>query len=227
MEENIFNALPGFDRMLEQKTFEALSVREKDLVLRFITKEEYNLFREAVQVSRHGKLSGEPLLTPDPSVKSRLMQTFGPAERPQSVPVSGTISRCLSYRIPLYQAALAASVLLFLVFYLLLQNDRMPVQVAIADTVYIDKPVLQKDTIWLEKPEVNKPNKQQGGKRHPKAGNIPSAQSLPENPLYISQMHDAMSRMSLISGLGKDKSVHHDAGLMKLVAVEMRTTSSP
>ncbi len=226
MEENIFDALPGFDRMLEQKNFEALSGHEKELVLQFITEEEYNRFREVILVSQQGKLSGKPLLTPDPSVKNRLMQTPGPAEKAQHTSLHGPLSRFLNYSIPLYQAGIAVSVLLFLSFYLLLQNYRMPGQVTIADTVYVDKPVLKKDTVWLQKQEVDKPGKLQAEKQPHKTGNTKAFQSLPENQLYASQMHDAMSRMSIISGLGKDKSVNHDAGLLKLLTVGLGTTTS-
>jgi len=218
MEENIFDALPGFDRMLEQKTFAALSERERGLVLQFITEEDYTRFRESVRVVQPGRDSREHPLTPDPLVKDRLMQTFSSAGISPSSTVPGMLSRFLSYRIPFYQAGLAASVLLFFVFYLFLQNYRMARQVAIADTVYVDKPVLLKDTVWMEKPEGNKPGKVQAENRNPETRNTPAVQSFPENKLYASQMRDAMSRMSVISGLGKDKSLTHDAGLMKLVS---------
>ena len=231
MEENIFNALPCFDRILEQKNFEALSGHEKELVLQFITEDEYNRFREAVLVSKQGKLSREPSLTPDPSVKRRLIQTFGPGEKSPPATIPGSLSRFLNYSIPLYQVGLAASVILFFMFYLLLQNYSMPGQVAVADTVYVDRPVLQKDTVWLGKPEENKREEVQAGvqprKQQPESRNAMAAQSLPENLFYTSQMQDAMNRMSIISGLGKDKSVNHDAGLMKLVAMGLPTTASP
>jgi hypothetical protein len=230
MEENIFDALPGFDRMLEQKTFEELSDRERNLVLQFITEEDYTLFRESVVISQKRRSNGDPAttITPDPSVKNRLMQTFRPDENSPSPTVPGTLSRFLSYRIPLYQAGLAASVLLFLVFYLFLQNYRMPVRVAVADTVYVDKPVLLKDTVWLEKPEVKTPERVRADHHHPGSmSSTPAVQSFPENQLYATQMQDAMSRMSVISGLSRDKSVSHDAGLMKLVALGVATTAMP
>ena len=227
MEENIFEALPGFDRMLEQKTFDKLSSQEKELVLQFISEEEYNRFREAVRLSQPAKLNSKPLIAPDPLVKIRLMQTFSPAEKSHPASVPEKFSRFLNYRIPIYQVGLAASVFLFFVFYVFLHNYRTPGQAAVADTVYVDKPILQKDTVWLEKPEVNKPQKLQTAKHYPKTRNNRTPHSLPENPFYTSQMQDAMSRMSVIAGLGKDKSVNHDAGLMKLVAVGMVTTTSP
>jgi hypothetical protein len=216
MKENIFNALPGFDRLLEQKPFDSLSEMEKEEVLKFITEEDYNLFREAVLVAHHGI----PPIAPDPSVKNRLLQTSFPVEKSQPASTSGTLSRLLNYSIPLYQAGIAASFLLLVVFYLLLQNYRMPGQVAIADTVYVDKPILRKDTVWLEKPEVSKPEKAMAEKHQRKIyKKNPIEQPLPENQIYASQMRDAMSRMSIISSLGKDKSLTRDASLMKMVAV--------
>jgi len=84
--------------------------------------------------------------------------------------------------------------------------------------VYIDKPVLLKDTVWLEKPQVKTPGRVKANLHHPRtrSGGL-TVLSFPENQLYASQMRDAMSRMSVISGLGKDKSVSQDSGLMKLV----------
>jgi len=227
MEENIFGALPGFDRLLGQKTFEELSSRERDLVLQFITEEDYALFRESVLVARQWRSRGELPVIPDPAVKNSLMQTFRPVEKSPPATVPGTLSRFFSYRIPLYQAGLAASVLLFLVLYLFLQSYRMPVMLAVADTVYVDRPVRLRDTVWLEKPEVNRPGMVPAVIRNHKAGSAPVFHFLPENPVYDSQMRDAMNRMSVISGLGKDRSVDHDAGLMKLVVVGRGTAALP
>jgi hypothetical protein len=227
MEENIFDAIPGFDRLLEEKTFEALSVREKDQVLQFISREDYNRFREAVLVAQHGKRRQEPPVTPDPSVKNRLMQHFGSESIPPSGSIILSLSRILNHRIPFYQAALAASVLLFMVIFLLLQNHRMPLRMAVADTVYLDRPMLLKDTVWLEKSREKSPETAKVNPSHPETKNPSFPQSINENPLYTRQVEDAMRRMSVISGLGKDKSVNRDAGLMKLVAMGMAIATSP
>ena len=227
MEENIFDAIPGFDRLLEEKAFEALSNRERDQVLQFISREDYNHFREAVLVAQHGMQRREPPITPDPSVKNRLMQHFDSESMPPSSSIPLSLSRLLNHRIPFYQAALAASVLLFMVIFLLLQNHRMPVRMAVADTVYVDRPMLLKDTVWLEKsgeigPETAMIRHARTEPRDP----VP-ARSINENPLYTRQMDDAMRRVSVISGLEKDRSVNNDAGLMKLVITGMAIAISP
>jgi hypothetical protein len=227
MEENIFDAIPGFDRLLEEKTFEALSGRERDQVLQFISREDYNRFREAVLVAQHGMHRREPHITPDPSVKNRLMQQFGSESTPPSGSIFLSLSRLLNHRIPFYQAAIAASVLLFMVIFLLLQNPRMPLRMAVADTVYVDRPMLIKDTVWLEKSEENSPETERVSHSQPETRDHSFAQSINENPLYTRQVDEAMRRMSVISGLGKDKSVNHDAGLMKLVAMGMAIATSP
>ncbi len=227
MEQNIFDALPGFDRMLEQKSFEELSSQEQALVLQFITAEDYTLFRKSVLAAQQRKSAGDLPITPDPAIKNRLMQTFRSVDMAQSASVPRTLSRFFSYRIPLYQAGLAASVLLFLVLYLFLQGYRMTGQMAVADTVYVDRPVRLMDTVWLEKPEVNKPGMVPAENHHPETRSAAAIQPLPENPLYASQMQDAMNRMSVISGLGKDRSVDHDSGLMKLVLTDRATAALP
>ena len=227
MEENIFDAIPGFDRLLEEKTFEALSGRERDQVLQFISREDYNCFREAVLVAQHGKNRREPLITPDPSVKNRLMQHFGSESTPPSGSIILSLSRLLNHHIPFYQAALAASVLIFMVIFLLLQNHRMPLRMAVADTVYVDRPMLLKDTVWLEKSRENGPETEKVSHAQPGTRDPFIAQSINENPLYTRQVDDAMRRMSVISGLAKDKSVNHDAGLIKLVAMGIAIATSP
>jgi hypothetical protein len=224
MEENIFDAIPGFDRLLEQKSFEALTGREREQVLQYISPEDYSRFRQAILVAQHERLKDELPIVPDPSVKSRLMQRSGAGERPPFRFIPPTFSRILGYRIPAYQAGLAASVLLFLVFYLLLQKAPVPARLAIADTVYVDRPVLLKDTVWLAPPPhppLAPPNTPS------KPGTPRSARQMPENQFYASQMQDALVRMSVISGLGKEKSVNNDARLLKLVATGPATLPSP
>lgn len=293
MEENIFDALPGFDRLLEEKAFEALSVSEKEHVLQYISEEDYRSFRELALAARRQSLNGEQPITPDPSVKSSLMQAIDadqsnePASsvRTGNIPTTmvatdilnnrssvtspgaetapGALTRFLTYRIPLYQAGLAASVLLFLVFYVLLQNYRLPGPVAVTDTVYVEKPLMAKDSGWNERPEADKQqesqraldkrseaNKQkqtqavqhrrpegkdrevmQDGRQQIKGrlkpGDAMKTQFLPENPLYASQMQDALGRMSVIAAIGKEKSMDRDAGLMKLVSPAVHAISLP
>ena len=227
MEENIFDAIPGFDRLLEEKTFEALSGRERDLVLQFISREEYNHFRETVMVAKRGMYRREPPIAPDPSVKKRLIQRFGSDATTPASPSSLSLSRLLNHRIPLYQAALAASVFIFMVIFLLLQNHRMPVGVAVADTVYVDRPMLLKDTVWLEKSGKKGPETVMIRHSRPEPRGPVPARSINENPLYTRQMDDAMRRVSVISGLENDRSVNNDAGLMKLVITGMAIATSP
>lgn len=210
--------MPGFDRLLEEKAFDALSDREKDQVLQFISEEEYNRFRETVLVAQHRLRRRQPHIAPDPSVKSRLMQRFGSDAASTSGLIPRSLSYLLSHRIPVYQAALAASVLLFMLVYLFLQNHRMPLMMAVADTVYVDRPMLLKDTVWLEKSMERGPELAVVNHAAPETRDSNNAPSITENQLYASQMEDAMQRVSVISGLDKDKSVNHDAGLMKLVA---------
>jgi len=277
MEENIFEALPGFDRLLEEKTFEALSESEKDRVLRYITEEDYRSFRELALVAHRQSLNGEQPIIPDPSVKSKLMQAFdadlsnepaaapgamntpttmvatdplnirSSATSPGAETAPGALTRFLTYRIPLYQAGLAASVLLFFVFYLLLQNYRLPGPVAVTDTVYVEKPLMAKDSGWNERTDVNQATETQAAQvQRPedndrevvqaggpqikgllKPGDALNTQSPPENPLYASQIQDALGRMSVIAAIGKEKSMDRDAGLMKLVSPALHTITSP
>jgi hypothetical protein len=87
--------------------------------------------------------------------------------------------------------------------------------------------MLLKDTVWLEKSgEIGSETAMIRHARTEPRDPVP-ARSINENPLYTRQMDDAMRRVSVISGLEKDKSVNRDAGLMKLVAMGMAIATSP
>jgi hypothetical protein len=227
MEESIFDALPGFDRLLEQKSFEALTAQEREQVLRYISADDYIRMRDAVLVTQHGTRRSASPVVPDPSVKSRLMQRPGARGNSSLRSVHRSFSRIIGYRIPAYQAALAASVLLFMVIYLLRDNDRIPARIAVADTVYVDRPVLLKDTVMSEKSRGNSTKPAKTGRPHHKTGENNLTRPIAENRLYASQVRDALDRMSLITGLDNDKTVNHDARLMKLVATGPATTILP
>ena len=110
---------------------------------------------------------------------------------------------------------------------LLLQNHRMPLRTAVSDTVYVDRPMLLKDTVWLEKSREESPETAKVNPSHPETLSPSLARSINENPLYTRQMDDAMRRVSVISGLENDRSVNNDAGLMKLVITGMAIATSP
>jgi hypothetical protein len=131
--------------------------------------------------------------------------------------------RLLRYRIPAYQAGLAASVLLFFLVYSFIRTHHLSVQLATTDTVFIDRPVTLTDTVWLEKPVEPAP-KMTGSSVHRTSREKEPVDERVDNPLYTRQMEEALARIAAITELSKDKPGFRDAALMKLVSTGLPAT---
>jgi len=165
------------------------------------------------------------LIEPDPAIKESLMEAFDrmyPAGRKTSVV---RFSHLANYPIPLYQATLAASLLILVMFFFLLQGRQPALTVAVADTVYIEKP---------EQPATSESRTVQSGAKDYRVkeylGNQITEETarqnngqprppLSENRLYVRQLDEALDRIPLILSQGRERSPEYDLDLLKLVAV--------
>jgi len=156
-------------------------------------------------------------IEPDPDVKDRLMKAFDEKYPAKRTTGSFSLFRLMNYPIPLYQAGMAASVLLFFVFYLLLQHHNTSAEVAVSDTIYIDKPVHIKDTIWMEKPGNSEGGRLATNRNANQQPRVHTPLTQEENDLYSLQMKESMGRISVISALSPERSVAGDRELLMLV----------
>lgn len=223
MEDNIFNSIPEFDRLLEDTPFEGLSPEQKEIILRHFSGEEYEKLREMIRLSKHPAITQRKPLVPDPAIREKVLASAQTRERK----VTATVSSFLRYRIPLYHAALAASLLLLIVFYFLLRSERSLRETVLPDTVYIDKVITQKDTVWVEKSPkatVSQNKELLKGKEVKTLRKTSTQAETPGNEserssFYASrQLRYAIERITLLTAARQSDPISSDTLLLRLVS---------
>jgi len=223
MEKTIFDLIPDFDLLLEKIPFRDLDTEKKKIILRFFSEEEYGKLQEMILLSKQNILQGKTALKPNPDIKHRILMDHAP-HRPLA---ARPIFRFLTYRIPLYQAGLAASVLLLIIFYFLLRSIPSPGETVLADTVYLDKIITRKDTVWVEKssgPRVTHTNPESKGRALLAVHKSTTGQETPGNnsertsQFALRQMRDAIARIAPLTAASQNNPISSDTLLLKLVA---------
>lgn len=221
MDENDPDLPGGIDRLLERKAFGELSDSERTRVLSHLREEQYTRLRRTVLLARD---TAEQRIQPDPWVKERLMATFDkeiPAEKRDG---RRTVSRLLIRPVPLYQAGVAASLLLAVLFYFLLKQDDPGSRVAAADTVYLEKVLPGSDSL---RRETAPPPERVGDMPHRPARSNPPAAPDPTryavagntggNSYPQQQMEEALKRVARVADLERGRSRIQDTSLLHLL----------
>lgn len=222
MEKDIFDLIPDFDLILEKSAFRDLNPEQKEVIRGYFSEEEYAKLREMIRISKQYNLAGKPTLKPNPAVKERIFENLAP-KPPRAARV---ISDVLNYRIPLYQVGLAASVLLIFFFYFMLRTESSLRQTILTDTVFKERVISQRDTVWIEKPFLRDRSTERSAHvnhetREPVlTGASPEKGGLGSVPVSIyarRQMKDALSRISLLAATPHENSISTDSLLLRLV----------
>jgi len=108
----------SMDRRLPEKDFEALTFDEQEIVRKGIGESEYRRLREILRRSVDIFADESLGLEPDPQIKAALMQRFQAAFATGSSQRASWFARAIRFRIPAYQALMAASVLILLAVFL-------------------------------------------------------------------------------------------------------------
>lgn len=113
------------DELFLDKDFDMLSASEKEIVRAGIGEAEYRRLREVVTNSTAILKSEASGLEPDPQLKNKLVRGFQQLSSTVQPARTPWFMKALNFRIPMYQAMLAASVLILLTF-ILQQNYFIP-----------------------------------------------------------------------------------------------------
>lgn len=135
MQKDIFQLIADFDQLLETKTFDELSISEKEKVLQHISPEDYEQYRQSFFMLKTGIKQQQ--LKPDLLRKKALMQAF---DQKHSHKSDTFIMRFVNYKIPLYQTGIAAALILAFVWFFNNPAEKIK-YVNTTDTVYVEKPV--------------------------------------------------------------------------------------
>ncbi len=204
MQKDIFQQIPNFDQLLENKTFDELSISEKEMVLQHITPEDYEQYRSAFF-----KLKSEikqQQLKPDLLRKKALMQAFDQKYNQKS---DTFIMRFVNYKIPLYQTGIAATLILVFVWFFHNPVEKIK-YVNTTDTVYVEKPVY---TEVVKKPELIKEVKPEQKTAVKQA----SKKTLPtEKPNYYKEnlANNILSKMQSVHEMKRGNNIGKDSVLL-------------
>jgi hypothetical protein len=91
--------------------------------------------------------------------------------------------------------------------------------VALTDTVYVEKPILIKDTVWKEREANYSVHKVTFGKQGTPQVSVETLSDRTETDFKTRQLNEAIDRIAVISTLGKERSSGRDRELLKLISV--------
>lgn len=129
--------------LMEKKTFEELTMSERSLVLHLITETEYNERHSSLLQMKKELKSEAKELKANENIRLAALQALREKKEIKKTPV---IPFLFSYRVPVWMTA-AAILLIMLVLPSIFKTDVNKLQLAVRDTVYVDRII--KDTIKI------------------------------------------------------------------------------
>jgi hypothetical protein len=217
MDEMMFDKMPGFDKLLKSKDFDDLSESEKSLVMQFMSREEYEALRIPIHNAYRVFSKESENIIPDPRIRQQLLDKFGSMKRPGANP--SLIRKVFTYRIPVYQAGIAAVMLLCIAIYFGRVRSGITESSGLAiktDTIFIEKLVEKpgQDAIaQVSVPPAKKPGSHLLGKLQ--TSKIRQNYALPER--YASQVRNMEKLVSMNRNAKKGRNAEDDSLLMKLL----------
>jgi len=243
METDIFSEIPGFDHLMGSKTYEELTESEKAALEKYMSPAEYDYLHQMIADAKREEAMTSKDIIPDPAVKERLMAGFLVDRSPGKARAGGGFGSLLTYSIPLYQTAIAASVLIILFLVFLYPGKLSTEKLAVADTVYREKIVKQTDTVWVYPEKAGQSKATSTGSENTAHNatnkrvallqnrNTPAVQpgvyarlqnrSAPATQPSVyarRQMNEALARVTPLTGGRSGNSISEESNLMKLVS---------
>mgnify|MGYP006093030905 CR=1 FL=1 len=134
-------------QLLETKSFDSLTIEEREKVLSVMSEEEFISRGEVVRVSKNMLNEGVRSMTPSPSIKSSAYELMEQRKENNRKSFVGMFSLIFSVKIPAYQFVVALALVVFLLPPLLKNEIKQVATIAspekeiayIHDTVFLDK----------------------------------------------------------------------------------------
>lgn len=204
MQEDIFQQIPDFDQWLENKSFDELSISEKEMLLQHLTPEAYEEYRNAFFLLKSGIKKQD--LKPDERRKTALMHAFDQKYNKKS---DSRFMQIINYKIPLYQTGIAAALILAFVWFFNNPSEKIK-YVNTTDTVYVEKPVytevVKNQEITKNKKVLQKAVVKQSGKKI----------KPDEKPNYYKEYlaNNILSKMQTVQEMKRGKNIGKDSILL-------------
>jgi hypothetical protein len=140
MDETLFDKMPELMSLLESRPFAGLSAAEQEKVLRHMSREEYEEMHGIIGQSRQRFATESRAFRPDPEIREQLLAALERRYTPRQSK-GLRLREIVTFRVPVYQPVLAATLLFFLFFFLLHTPRETIRTIAVTDTVYVKQPV--------------------------------------------------------------------------------------
>ncbi len=205
MQKDIFQLIPDFDQLLENKTFDELSISEKAAVMQCITPEEYEQYRNAF-VMLKTEIKQKHRIKPDDNLRHLLLTAF---DNKYSYKTDSYFKRIVTYKLPVYQVGIAAALIIAFVWFFNSPAEKIN-YVNTCDTVYVEKPVYTEIIKMQEVVNEVKPVKKTTEKPVVKK-KIPV-----EKPNYYKEnlAYNVLSKMQKVNNMKRGKNIGKDSVLL-------------
>lgn len=217
MEQFSANNEFNLERLLLTRSFNDLSEDEKGFILSQMTADEYDACREVVTGSRKTFADEFAVNRPDPVILGRLQQAMHRKET-NRYRFYEIIRSIFTFRIPLYQPALAFTALLFILLILRGKDFETVRYIARTDTVYLEKqspaPVADPKYSVKEKEAGAIPEKTFRQDRKEREKGTVQSQRQPSRDQYVRSSYE---KIHLLAQSRKGSSARDDSSLMRLL----------
>jgi hypothetical protein len=218
MEEQLFEKFPGLENLLESSSFDALTSREKEEVLRYMTPEDYDKYRQTLLQSKALFAAEQKTVKAEPAIKERLLERMKQKRTSSKVNILSSLIGLVTFRIPVYQPGFAVIVLA--VLFILLHNEKPETirYLTRIDTVYMEKESARNDSAEKRQDSVQKRNSVNEKKDESRITRKTEVKtSRPSEPPQNQYVQNAYQKMRMVNRIKSGTSAKDDSALMKFL----------
>lgn len=207
MEANI----PGpILELIETKPFNELTEEEKATVIEFMSEDDYESYRATVASSKwilSQDFSGK---SPDMDIKNSILDALDRKFQKKS----NIFYRVFLYKMPVYQAGIAALFAILIVYFITLTSAENPSPlISRTDTVYIKVPVPETGT----ENHINTPVRQEKTTYQRKSESNPISHNEAFGSYYLALINNVSSKIKLSKSMKSGRALHEDSIAYKLL----------
>jgi hypothetical protein len=223
MNEKIFEIIPNLDILMEEKDFNKLTTSEQNIILEYITIEEYESYRATILESKILFSEESSGMVIDPILKENLLKRFELRQESGKFNISKIIINLINYHLPVYKFGLAASIaILFLFFFrpVFFGNTNF---IARTDTIFVDKIIKQYVAVQdsqatheiLQKSIISKKNILENSVNQPNISETENISSMREVRQDENLIQTAINNIDLSKKMKRGHPITEDSILLK------------
>jgi hypothetical protein len=218
MEENLFEKIPGLEKLLETKEFEDLTSREKEEILSFMSRKDYQNYRKTILKSRALFSAEQKNIKADPSIREKLLEKITQKKSLGHHAVFSVFQRILTFRIPAYQPGFA--VVILAVLFILLHNEKTESirYLTKTDTIYLEKEIAQTENTQKNPDSTLKNSKRNDAKEtgRPEVRTVSGEEGRAEQT-KSQYVQNAYQKIRMVNRIKNGSNASDDSALLKFL----------